>query len=67
MPFFSGRDVCLSVVACFLFAYSFGRPSCQTNVKEKHKFNYDIRCAIQAEHRQWNRNSETIIREQSRI
>jgi hypothetical protein len=55
------RDVCLGVGTCFLLASSTSGVSNQTRVEEKHKFNHDIRCAIQAEHRQWNRNTETII------
>src|ERR1700722_10923845 len=60
MPTFS-RDLCLGVVAFFLLAHSTSGVPGQTRVEEKHKFNHDIRCAIQAEHRQWNRNTETTI------
>jgi hypothetical protein len=60
MPALS-RDVCLGVVTCFLLASSTSGVSNQTRVEEKHKLNHDIRRAIQAEHRQWNRNTETII------
>src|ERR1700688_1569965 len=59
MPSLSRCDVCL--VTCFLLAYSTGGLSRQTKVEEKHKFNDDILCAIQAEHRQWNRKTETIV------
>lgn len=57
----SAREVCPCLVACLLFAYSTIGLSGQTKVEENHKFNHDIRCAIQAEHRQWNRNTETTI------
>ncbi|SRR5258706_569159 len=33
----------------------------QTRVEEKHTFNHDIRCVVQTERRQWNRNTDAII------
>jgi hypothetical protein len=61
MPSLSRHDVCLCVGTCFLLAYGTSGLSGQTRVEEIHKFNHDIRCAIKAEHRHWNRNTETII------
>jgi hypothetical protein len=61
MTFFAIRDICLGVTACLLLGYSTGGLSGQTRVGGNDKFNHDIRCAIQAERRQWNRNSESTI------
>ena len=60
MPTLS-REVCLGVVICFLLVSSTGSVSGQTRVEEEHKLNHDIRCAIETEHRRWNRNAETIV------
>ena len=60
MPSIS-RNVWLGVAACFLLVCSAGTVPSQTRVEENHKFDHDIRCAIQAEHRRWNRNSEAIV------
>jgi hypothetical protein len=60
MPFLSRFHLCLGVTCLFL-VYASGGLSCQTKVEEKHIFNHDVRCVIQTERRQWNRNTETII------
>jgi hypothetical protein len=61
MPSFSTRNACLCLVACFLLDFRIGGLTRQPKVEEDHKFNHDIRCAIQTEHGHWNRNTETTI------
>jgi hypothetical protein len=61
MPSLSRCDVCLALIACLLLAYSSGGLSSQRTVEEEHKFSHDLRCSVQTERRQWNRNTETII------
>jgi hypothetical protein len=60
MPTLSARDV-LCVVASLFLTHSTAGLSDQTKVEENQRFNHDIGCEIQVEHRQWNRNSETAV------
>ena len=61
MPSLSRWGVSVAVIGCLLLAYSDGGLSGQTAVEEKHGFNRDIRCVIQAERRRWNQQTDSII------
>ena len=60
MPSLSRWGVSVAVIGCLLLAYSDGGLSGQTAVEEKHGFNRDIRCVIQAERRRWNQQVQRV-------